>query len=94
MAVVVRSTVAGDVLVHRRAGWKDLWPGYWDLAVGGVVGVGEPWPAAARRELAEELGVEVVELFELGGFSYEDAKWPSGPGVLGPQRRALPLRGR
>jgi isopentenyldiphosphate isomerase len=73
VAVVVRSTTAGDVLVHRRAGWKDLWPGYWDLAVGGVVGVGEPWPAAARRELAEELGLEVVTLVELGGFRYEDA---------------------
>jgi isopentenyldiphosphate isomerase len=72
VAVVVRSTAAGDVLVHRRAGWKDLWPGYWDLAVGGVVGVGEPWPAAARRELAEELGLEVVTLDDLGGFRYDD----------------------
>jgi isopentenyl-diphosphate delta-isomerase len=73
VAVVVRST-GGDVLVHRRAAWKDVWPGYWDLAVGGLVGVGEPWAAAARRELAEELGVEVVELAELGAFTYRDAQ--------------------
>jgi isopentenyldiphosphate isomerase len=73
VAVVVRSP-DGAVLVHRRAAWKDVWPGFWDLAVGGVVGVGEPWAAAARRELAEELGVEAVELTALGGFTYRDAQ--------------------
>ena len=71
--VVVRAPW-GDVLVHRRAGWKDVWPGYWDLAVGGVVAVAEPWPAAARRELAEEVGVEAVELEELGRFTYRDGQ--------------------
>jgi isopentenyl-diphosphate delta-isomerase len=71
--VVVRSA-RGDVLVHRRADWKDVWPGYWDLAVGGVVGVGERWAAAARRELAEEVGIEAVDLVELGRFRYEDAR--------------------
>ncbi|MPY94501.1 MAG: NUDIX domain-containing protein [Acidimicrobiia bacterium] len=73
VAVVVRSP-AGEVLVHRRADWKDVWPGYWDLAVGGVVGVGEPWAAAARRELAEEVGVEATELVELGAFTYRDSQ--------------------
>ena len=63
----------GSVLVHERAGWKDLWPGYWDLAVGGVVGVGEPSAAAARRELAEEVGIEAPEVLEIGGFRYRDA---------------------
>ncbi len=27
---------AGQILVHRRAETKDVWPGWWDLAVGGV----------------------------------------------------------
>ena len=27
----------GRVLIHRRADSKDVWPGRWDLAVGGVV---------------------------------------------------------
>ena len=40
--VVIRSP-SGDVLVHRRADWKDVWPSNWDLAFGGVVGVGEPF---------------------------------------------------
>ena len=70
--VVVRST-AGEVLVHRRSEGKDLWPGHWDLAAGGVVAAGEDWEPAARRELAEELGVAGAVLEPLGRGTYEDA---------------------
>ncbi|MEZ5138411.1 MAG: NUDIX domain-containing protein [Acidimicrobiales bacterium] len=59
------------LVVHRRAGWKDVWPGRWDVAFGGVVGVGEDWGAAAQRELLEEAGVE-AGLQALGGGAYED----------------------
>jgi isopentenyldiphosphate isomerase len=69
--VVVRST-AGEVLVHRRSERKDLWPGHWDLCAGGVVGAGEDWEPAARRELAEELGVTDATLEPLGAGTYED----------------------
>jgi isopentenyldiphosphate isomerase len=69
--VLVRST-QGAVLIHRRSPSKDVWPGWWDLAVGGVVAAGESHDSAARRELAEELGVEGVEPEALGGGSYED----------------------
>ena len=41
----------GDLLVHKRAETKDIWPGWWDVAVGGVVGPGETWADAAVREL-------------------------------------------
>lgn len=54
--VVVRST-DGRTLVHRRADDKDIWPGWWDMAVGGVVALGESYDDAARREVAEEIGV-------------------------------------
>ena len=53
---VVSST--GQLLVHRRSDGKDLWPGQWDVGVGGVVAAGEAWDDAARRELAEELGID------------------------------------
>jgi isopentenyldiphosphate isomerase len=73
VAVVV-VTGAGELVVHRRADWKDVWPGLWDVCFGGVVRVGETWAAAAVRELAEEAGVRVAEdaLVALGGGSYTD----------------------
>ncbi|HKH04501.1 MAG TPA: NUDIX domain-containing protein [Acidimicrobiales bacterium] len=58
---VVVVTTAGQVVAHRRADDKDVWPGRWDLGFGGVVGVGEAWRTAAVRELAEEAGVAVAE---------------------------------
>jgi len=69
--VLVTST-DGRVLVHRRSEAKDVWPGWWDLAVGGVVGAGEAWDDAARRELAEELGVDGAEPEPAGAGVYED----------------------
>lgn len=61
----------GGLVVHQRAGWKDVYPRYWDLAFGGVCGVGESWIASARRELAEEAGITEVELHDLGGGRYD-----------------------
>ena len=64
---------AGRLLVHRRADWKDVWPGRWDVAFGGVAAVGEAPAETARRELAEEAGV-AAPLERLGEGSYEDAE--------------------
>ena len=63
----------GRVLIHRRSESKDLWPGWWDIAVGGVVGAGETYAAAARRELFEEVGIE-GDPIEISGGPYEDAE--------------------
>lgn len=60
----------GRLLVHRRADDKDVWPGRWDVAAGGVVVAGERWDDAARRELAEELGVDAVPV-PVGSGSWE-----------------------
>lgn len=74
VGVVVRRIGDGAVLAHRRAGWKDVWPGRWDIAFGGVCAVGEDPATAAVRELAEEAGIDVVrgELRQLGSGTYED----------------------
>jgi 8-oxo-dGTP pyrophosphatase MutT (NUDIX family) len=65
----------GRLLVHRRAADKDVWPGRWDVAAGGVVTAGEPWEDAARRELAEELGVHAEPAFVgEGAWEGEEAK--------------------
>ena len=56
VAVIV-TTTDGRLVVQRRADHKDLFPGWWDIAFGGVCGVGEEWLSSARRELVEEAGI-------------------------------------
>jgi isopentenyldiphosphate isomerase len=56
-AVLCLSTSGDALLVHQRAADKAVWPSYWDLVAGGVVEVGEELESAAKRELAEELGI-------------------------------------
>ena len=75
VAVVVVTT-AGELVAHRRADWKDVWPGRWDVCFGGVTAVGEEWRAAASRELAEEAGVRIdpASLRELGRGAFRDAE--------------------
>ena len=41
---------------------RDVFPGYYDIAAGGVVLAGETYEAGARRELAEEVGIRDVPL--------------------------------
>jgi 8-oxo-dGTP pyrophosphatase MutT (NUDIX family) len=62
----------GRLLVHRRADTKDVWPGMWDIAAGGVVAAGEDCDEAAVRELAEELGVAGVTLEPIGRGAFND----------------------
>ena len=56
VGIAVLST-DGRLLIHRRGLGKDVWPGLWDIAAGGVVTSGETYENAARRELGEELGL-------------------------------------
>ena len=50
---------AGDLFIHLRVPTKDVYPGHWDVAIGGVLAAGEGFDDGARREAAEELGVTV-----------------------------------
>lgn len=63
---------AGELLIHQRSAMKDLWPSWWDIAVGGVVSAGEGYDAAALRELDEEVGIAGVPLVDLGVGTYSD----------------------
>jgi isopentenyldiphosphate isomerase len=49
----------GRLFVHLRTPTKDVYPSHWDVAVGGVLAAGEDFDAGARREVREELGVDV-----------------------------------
>jgi 8-oxo-dGTP pyrophosphatase MutT (NUDIX family) len=62
----------GRLLVHQRSELKDLWPGRWDIAVGGVVSTGESYDDAARRELLEEVGIDAMPQPLTGGGPYDD----------------------
>ena len=62
---------AGQLCVHRRTLSKAIYPGYWDVAAGGMVQAGEAYAASAARELEEELGIAGVELREHGRFFFD-----------------------
>jgi isopentenyldiphosphate isomerase len=47
----------GELFIHLRTPTKDVYPFYWDVAVGGVLAAGEAFDAGAAREVEEELGV-------------------------------------
>jgi 8-oxo-dGTP pyrophosphatase MutT (NUDIX family) len=61
----------GELFIHLRTVTKDVYPGYWDVCVGGVLTTGEPFDAAARREVAEELGLN-LDPKRLFPFRYSD----------------------
>lgn len=63
----------GELFIHQRTPTKDVFPGYWDVAVGGVVAAGESFDLAASREGAEELGVP-LPVEPLFPFHFADAR--------------------
>jgi isopentenyldiphosphate isomerase len=48
---------AGEAMVRRRTRSKDIYPGVYDVLVGGVVRAEESYEQAAVREPGEELGI-------------------------------------
>jgi 16S rRNA (adenine1518-N6/adenine1519-N6)-dimethyltransferase len=49
----------GEILLQKRTRWKDRHPLLWDSSAAGHVNAGEDYDSAARRELKEELGIDV-----------------------------------
>jgi isopentenyldiphosphate isomerase len=62
----------GELFVHRRTDSKDVYPGLWDVTIGGVVAAGEDYLTAARREIGEEIGVVARALERFASLRYED----------------------
>jgi len=65
---------SGQLFAHRRTMTKDIFPGFWDVAVGGVLNAGETYDDGARREVREELGVDGVTLRRLFPLRYDDER--------------------
>jgi isopentenyldiphosphate isomerase len=64
----------GELYVQKRTMTKDVFPGYYDPAAGGVVLAGESYEEGARRELAEEMGIRDVPLTHLFTFYFADER--------------------
>ena len=62
---------AGELCVHRRTLSKAIYPGFWDVAAGGMVQADETYAESAARELEEELGVSGIELTAHERFYFE-----------------------
>src|SRR5215510_3946872 len=62
----------GELYVQKRTMTKDVFPGYFDPATGGVVLAGESYVESAVRELEEEMGIREVPLVNLFDFYFED----------------------
>lgn len=62
----------GELFVQKRTRSKDIYPGYYDVAAGGVVLAGESYAESAKRELEEELGIRETVLTPHFTFFYEE----------------------
>ncbi|MGE0822238.1 MAG: NUDIX hydrolase YfcD [Candidatus Binatia bacterium] len=62
----------GAIYVQKRTMTKDVFPGYYDPATGGVVLAGESYEESAVRELAEEMGIRDIPLTRLFDFYFAD----------------------
>ncbi len=62
----------GRLFLQKRTAKKDIYPGCYDVAAGGVVLEGETYEQSAKRELAEELGINDVEIRAHFDFYHQD----------------------
>jgi len=64
----------GALYVQKRTMSKDVFPGYYDPATGGVVLAEESYEESAKRELEEEMGIRDVPLTRLFDFYFADER--------------------
>jgi isopentenyldiphosphate isomerase len=61
-------TLDKKILLQKRALTKKVFPGLWDISVAGHIGAGESILSSAKREVLEEIGLELkeTELIKIG----------------------------
>jgi 8-oxo-dGTP pyrophosphatase MutT (NUDIX family) len=63
---------ADELFLQKRTESKDIYPGRFDIAAGGVVLADETYEQSAERELQEELGIASVPLTRHFDYFYSD----------------------
>jgi isopentenyl-diphosphate delta-isomerase type 1 len=63
---------SNQLFLQKRSIGKIVQPGKWDASVGGHLEPGETYDQAARREAAEELGIECIRLEFLYDYEYRN----------------------
>lgn len=58
-AIAVLVFQNSQLYLQKRSVTKDTYPGYWTCSCSGHVDTGETYESAAKRELAEELGLQI-----------------------------------
>lgn len=61
----------GRLLLQKRSDKVRTYPGCWDTSAAGHVDAGESYLTAAKRELAEETGLETANLEEIASYKTE-----------------------
>ncbi len=68
---VVISDSKGRILLQKRSMKKDMGPGLWGISVGGHCSPGESYEDTAKREMGEELGIQ-LKMKEIGKLLVRD----------------------
>lgn len=69
----------GKILLQKRAAVKKVFPNHWDVSVAGHIGAGEKTIAAAIRETAEEIGIQIsAEDLTQIGYRKDEIRHPNG----------------
>jgi isopentenyl-diphosphate delta-isomerase type 1 len=66
---VVVCNSKGEIALQKRSMSKDLYPGFYALSASGHVSKGETYEEAIKREMLEEIGIEVTVQYE-GKYLY------------------------
>jgi len=73
----------GRLFVQQRTLTKDVYPGLFDVCVGGTVVSGESFELNACREIGEELGIHGVPVYALFDHRFADAQTNNAIRVFG-----------
>lgn len=63
-----------EILMQRRSMYKDTYPRFWTVSVSGHVTYPQTYRKALKREVMEEIGINLTAYKPMGKILYEDDK--------------------